>query len=393
MPWTVADVDRFRTGLSAEQKAEWVKIANSALASCQAEGGGEECDARAIRVANGNFASESEKARRRLAVLEYGSPFPSAKTDGRTIQDAKLLGIESRGKGYGYSGRGLDVAHASGSYIKRPVYLSHAEDGSERHPRDLAGHIVETRRRADGLYGDIETISTQAGRDLLAIAAEAPHAGGMSHHAHVTFNQDETAVESIDEVISVDFVVSPATTRTLFESAGRPRNDAMAELKSVAELRTSHPALVREIEEATRNAIESSADSAKAKAEHEAAVKERDELKRKVALAESREAVEAAIREAKDLPNAVAERVREITKDATVTKEQAQKLVASERDYAAKIARESGGGVEGAGAEDDSAGSPDEVKEARNVIRGAIFRACGIHEEEKKPAAKRAAEA
>ena len=35
MPWTVDDVDRHKAGLSPEQKARWVKIANGVLDACE----------------------------------------------------------------------------------------------------------------------------------------------------------------------------------------------------------------------------------------------------------------------------------------------------------------------------------------------------------------------
>jgi hypothetical protein len=54
MPWTVDDVDRFKSGLNAAQKRQWVEVANSALASCLADGKEQsECEASAIRQANG----------------------------------------------------------------------------------------------------------------------------------------------------------------------------------------------------------------------------------------------------------------------------------------------------------------------------------------------------
>jgi len=51
MPWTVADVDKHKKGLTARQKRQWVDVANSALAKCQREGGSN-CDASAIKQAN-----------------------------------------------------------------------------------------------------------------------------------------------------------------------------------------------------------------------------------------------------------------------------------------------------------------------------------------------------
>lgn len=54
MPWTVGDVDRHKRGLTDAQKRRWVRIANSALASCLARGGSQStCDASAIRQASG----------------------------------------------------------------------------------------------------------------------------------------------------------------------------------------------------------------------------------------------------------------------------------------------------------------------------------------------------
>lgn len=54
MPWSVGDVDKHKKGLSDSQKQQWVRIANSALRKCMADGGSESsCAASAIRQANG----------------------------------------------------------------------------------------------------------------------------------------------------------------------------------------------------------------------------------------------------------------------------------------------------------------------------------------------------
>ena len=54
MPWQISDVDRFKQGLTASQKRQWVAIANSILAKCLEDGGEQdECEASAIRQANG----------------------------------------------------------------------------------------------------------------------------------------------------------------------------------------------------------------------------------------------------------------------------------------------------------------------------------------------------
>jgi len=54
MPWKKKDVDRFKKGLTDRQKEQWVEIANDVLRRCKADGGNEkECEAKAIRQANG----------------------------------------------------------------------------------------------------------------------------------------------------------------------------------------------------------------------------------------------------------------------------------------------------------------------------------------------------
>ena len=54
MPWSVADVDHFKAGLTEGEKRCWVNLANGVLRRCQKRqeepAGG--CEALAIRVAN-----------------------------------------------------------------------------------------------------------------------------------------------------------------------------------------------------------------------------------------------------------------------------------------------------------------------------------------------------
>lgn len=61
MPWTTDDVDKHKKGLTAKQKKQWVRIANSALKSCMKKGGTDkECAASAIRQANGVVMNTNE---------------------------------------------------------------------------------------------------------------------------------------------------------------------------------------------------------------------------------------------------------------------------------------------------------------------------------------------
>ncbi len=72
MPWTKKDVDKHKKGLSDKQKDRWVKVANSALQSCIAEGGSEKtCAASAIRQANGVVGGNEEYAVYKNAQVDY----------------------------------------------------------------------------------------------------------------------------------------------------------------------------------------------------------------------------------------------------------------------------------------------------------------------------------
>jgi HK97 family phage major capsid protein len=57
MPWTEKDVDRFRKGLNDRDKKKWVAIANAVLEKCNSEGG-DDCEGRAVRIANSKFESK-----------------------------------------------------------------------------------------------------------------------------------------------------------------------------------------------------------------------------------------------------------------------------------------------------------------------------------------------
>lgn len=60
MPWTIDDVDEHKKGLTDKQKAQWVRIANSVLASCIKKGGSDkECAPKAIKQANGVVGNNS----------------------------------------------------------------------------------------------------------------------------------------------------------------------------------------------------------------------------------------------------------------------------------------------------------------------------------------------
>ena len=58
MPWTVDDVDKHKKGLSESGKKRWVRIANGILDQCK-DAGQDNCDQKAIRVANSKVGDDS----------------------------------------------------------------------------------------------------------------------------------------------------------------------------------------------------------------------------------------------------------------------------------------------------------------------------------------------
>lgn len=80
MPWTLKDVDSHYKGLTAAQKAQWLAVANNALAACQKKGG-TNCDASAIQQANG-VVNKNKKTEAQLEaasiIVEVGRSISAA---------------------------------------------------------------------------------------------------------------------------------------------------------------------------------------------------------------------------------------------------------------------------------------------------------------------------
>jgi hypothetical protein len=92
----------------------------------------------------------------------------------------------------------------------------------------LAG-LVANPRLVDGKpRGDIVLNDNQAGNELRSVVKLAAKAQGklrnvgLSHVANYRFAPDRKAVESVLSVFSVDLVIGPATTSSLYESHGSP---------------------------------------------------------------------------------------------------------------------------------------------------------------------------
>lgn len=89
MPWSVADVDSHMKGLTDAQKKAWVKIANSVLRSCLADGG-KDCEGKAIRIANSK-AKQTNMSREPIKVLG-SEPLGDVTWDGTKFKKA-IIGV------------------------------------------------------------------------------------------------------------------------------------------------------------------------------------------------------------------------------------------------------------------------------------------------------------
>lgn len=169
----------------------------------------------------------------------------------RLVRNVALTGRESR-NGYAYSESAL--REAVSLYERKPVFLDHAPDRGrpqERSTRDLVGSIVNARYEDGRIRGDIRVLETESGQTFLSLVESETPGVGMSHVVLAERGADGLTVERIRDVISVDAVVGPATTRTFRESHGGADEASAGEhgelLSEISRLRARREELAREI--------------------------------------------------------------------------------------------------------------------------------------------------
>jgi hypothetical protein len=136
----------------------------------------------------------------------------------RTVHNVALTGVTSR-NGYRYTEQALRAA--INLYRDKPVFLDHAADKSrphERSTRDLVGTIVNPRYDSGRVRGDIRVLDTDSGKTFLALSESDAPGVGMSHVVLAQRATPDGDVDRIHDVVSVDAVVFPATTKTFRES-------------------------------------------------------------------------------------------------------------------------------------------------------------------------------
>ncbi len=173
--------------------------------------------------------------------------------DAGVIRGVKLLGLASR-NGRRYRERAL--VDAIGLYEGAKVNINHPK-GHPLAPRDYQDRLGMVRgvefRAGEGLFGDLHFNPQHPLSEQLVWDAEnAPQNLGMSHNVLARTKQagDETFVEAITKVQSIDLVADPATTSGLYEHA------VSQELKDESqEPEDGRPRLALDSQHVTRDSI------------------------------------------------------------------------------------------------------------------------------------------
>jgi hypothetical protein len=149
--------------------------------------------------------------------------------DAGLLRGVKLLGLTSKnGREYPEA----TLARAAALYDGAKVNVNHPK-GHPLAPRDYQDRLGTIRnvvaRPGEGLFGDLQYNPKHVlAEQLIWDAEHAPENVGFSHNvqARTAKRGDQTIVEEILAVQSVDLVADPATTRGLFESAAADDDDA-----------------------------------------------------------------------------------------------------------------------------------------------------------------------
>jgi hypothetical protein len=199
---------------------------------------------------------------------------------GGVLRGVKLIGMESlNGRRY----RPAALSAAVGLYEGAKVNVNHPKDGplAPRDYRDRLGVIRQVEFRPDdGLFGNLHFNPKHALAEQLAWDAEHnPRNVGFSHNvlARLIREGEQTVVEAITHVQSVDLVADPAATQGLFEHA------VEAPAAELAPVEPAAPAEPASVDEAAR-------EIARLNGELQASAEREAELQRRLSLYEAQHA-------------------------------------------------------------------------------------------------------
>lgn len=172
------------------------------------------------------------------AMVTEAIGFEGSSVEDGVVRSVKLLGLKSK-NGLEYP---LPVLEACKSlYDGAPVYVDHSL--GPRSYGDRLGIVSNPQVRSGdgaGLYGDVVYNEKHPVAEQFCYDARKKSARvGFSHNAIVRYKPgtNNTVVEAIRRVVSVDLVTDPATTKSIFEST-----DPLAELENFANPKAPEPA-------------------------------------------------------------------------------------------------------------------------------------------------------
>jgi hypothetical protein len=192
MPWTIEDVDRFKSGLSRSEKRRWVRIANAALSSCISEGGNDRtCASSAIRQANGIVGNEKNtdmKTKEKVfeTILQANSSY-EIRNEVYEGKEYVVVPVVMMVEGVHSGSRGAifhpaeELAHMPMAFDGIPVTINHPKDKQGNYISANSPEILKEYHvgRIFGTYFSDEKLKGEAWLDTHRLAAISPE--GLSY--------------------------------------------------------------------------------------------------------------------------------------------------------------------------------------------------------------------
>jgi hypothetical protein len=291
------------------------------------------------------------------------------------IKNAVLLGSVSLNKRR-YS---VDVMkEAAPRYNGIKMYLNHSFFPTGRPVQELFARVTNPRVNEEEkkLRGDVTLINHEG--LVTKLAKNAPDLVGLSHAVDAKFGEESkdgwVNVEKITKPFSVDLVTDPATTKGIFESYFKAKEEKPMNLE---ELKEKYPELVSTIETEAKAEVEGENLAAKL----DAATKKAKRLEEAVAALTEEKAADETLKVLEQLlgakectlPDPAKDRLRVACKGKALEEEQLKKLVEAEVVYVKKITPETTvTDVPG------TALKPEGSKKLQDVVKEMLFANAGI---------------
>ena len=135
MPWTTADVDRHKRGLTDQQKRQWVRIANSVLSRCLSGGGQRStCEGSAIRQASGVVGNSNTNDMEKIIQANNSYDIRTEMHQGRSQIVVPVImmveGVHDGSQGPLFHSA-AELGKVPGSWNGIPVVVGHPEEDGQ----------------------------------------------------------------------------------------------------------------------------------------------------------------------------------------------------------------------------------------------------------------------